>query len=155
MPIHNTTSLTSQLTDTTDKRFCTDAQKTIIGNTSGANTGDETAARIKTALTYQPVLVMSSQYANADTLSGATNQNEQYFATTFTIPANYITTGKVLRVTFGICSISTASPTLLLKFKAGTTTLSGMTAVAPASGTFYVGLQFLVAGTATPDSASG
>jgi len=33
---------TSDITDSLDKRYCTDAQKTIIGNTSGTNTGDQT-----------------------------------------------------------------------------------------------------------------
>lgn len=33
---------TADITDSTDKRYCTDAQKTVIGNTSGSNTGDQT-----------------------------------------------------------------------------------------------------------------
>ena len=33
-----------------DDNFVTDAEKTVIGNTSGTNTGDETGARIATAL---------------------------------------------------------------------------------------------------------
>jgi len=41
---------TADIADSTDKRYCTDAQKTIIGNTSGANTGDETTATIKSKL---------------------------------------------------------------------------------------------------------
>lgn len=36
--------------DSVDKRYCTDAQKVVIGNTSGANTGDETTATIKSKL---------------------------------------------------------------------------------------------------------
>lgn len=39
---------TSQVTETTNEKYVTDAQKTIIDNTSGTNTGDETAATIKT-----------------------------------------------------------------------------------------------------------
>jgi len=34
------TSTTSNITDSTDKRFVTDAELTVIGNTSGVNTGD-------------------------------------------------------------------------------------------------------------------
>jgi hypothetical protein len=34
------TSTTANITDSTNKRFVTDAQQTIIGNTSGTNTGD-------------------------------------------------------------------------------------------------------------------
>jgi hypothetical protein len=41
---------TSDIADSTDKRYCTDAQKTVIGNTSGTNTGDETTSTIKSKL---------------------------------------------------------------------------------------------------------
>ena len=34
---------TADIADSTDKRYCTDAQKTVIGNTSGTNTGDNSA----------------------------------------------------------------------------------------------------------------
>lgn len=33
---------TADIADSTNKRYCTDAQKTVIGNTSGSNTGDQT-----------------------------------------------------------------------------------------------------------------
>lgn len=41
---------TTNITDSTDKRFVTDAQKNILSNTSGTNTGDETASSIKSKL---------------------------------------------------------------------------------------------------------
>lgn len=41
---------TADIADSSDRRYCTDAQKTIIGNTSGTNTGDETQSTIKTKL---------------------------------------------------------------------------------------------------------
>jgi len=41
---------TANISDSTDKRYCTDAQKTVIENTSGTNTGDETESSIKTKL---------------------------------------------------------------------------------------------------------
>lgn len=44
------TTTTANISDYTDKRFCTDAQKTVIGNTSNTNTGDETTNSIKTKL---------------------------------------------------------------------------------------------------------
>jgi len=37
---------TADIADSSDKRYCTDAQKVVIGNTSNTNTGDETSARI-------------------------------------------------------------------------------------------------------------
>lgn len=41
---------TADITEVTDKRYVTDAQLTLIGNTSGVNTGNETNATIKTKL---------------------------------------------------------------------------------------------------------
>lgn len=41
---------TSDISDSTNKRYVTDAQLTVIGNTSGTNTGDETTSTIKTKL---------------------------------------------------------------------------------------------------------
>ena len=40
------TATTADIADSADKRYCTDAQKTVIGNTSGSNTGDQTDATI-------------------------------------------------------------------------------------------------------------
>jgi len=37
----NKSVTTADIADSTDKRYCTDAQKIIIGNTSGTNTGDQ------------------------------------------------------------------------------------------------------------------
>jgi len=39
---------TADIADSTDKRYVTDAQRTVIGNTSGANSGNETGASIAT-----------------------------------------------------------------------------------------------------------
>lgn len=41
---------TADVNDSTNRRYVTDAQQTVIGNTSGTNTGDETASTIKTKL---------------------------------------------------------------------------------------------------------
>jgi len=41
---------TADIAASTDKRYVTDAQLTVIGNTSGTNTGDETNTTIKTKL---------------------------------------------------------------------------------------------------------
>jgi hypothetical protein len=46
----NITLDTSDIAATTDKNYVTDAQLTVIGNTSGTNTGDEDQASIKTKL---------------------------------------------------------------------------------------------------------
>jgi hypothetical protein len=44
------TYTTAEIADSSDKRYCTDAQKTVIGNTSNTNSGDETGTTIKTKL---------------------------------------------------------------------------------------------------------
>jgi len=41
---------TADIADSLNKRYVTDAQLTVLGNTSGTNTGDETTATIKTKL---------------------------------------------------------------------------------------------------------
>lgn len=41
---------TDDIADSADKRYCTDAQKVVIGNTSGINTGDETLTTIGTKI---------------------------------------------------------------------------------------------------------
>jgi hypothetical protein len=45
-----TDATTADIADSTNKRYVTDAQQTVIGNTSGTNTGDETATTIRTKL---------------------------------------------------------------------------------------------------------
>lgn len=42
------TLTTADVTDSSDKRYCTDAQKTVIGNTSGTNSGNETTTTLGT-----------------------------------------------------------------------------------------------------------
>ncbi len=44
------TTTTTNISDSLDKRFVTDMQKTVLSNTSGSNTGDETVSTIKTKL---------------------------------------------------------------------------------------------------------
>ena len=39
---------TAQVTESTDKNYITDSESTVIGNTSGTNTGDETTLSIQT-----------------------------------------------------------------------------------------------------------
>ena len=41
---------TADIADSTDKRYITDAQQTVLTNTSGTKTGDETTSTIKTKL---------------------------------------------------------------------------------------------------------
>jgi hypothetical protein len=45
-----TNATTADIADTTNKRYTTDAQQTILGNTSNTNSGDETTGTIQTKL---------------------------------------------------------------------------------------------------------
>ena len=45
-----TDATTADIADSTNKRYVTDAQQTVLTNTSGTNTGDETTATIKSKL---------------------------------------------------------------------------------------------------------
>lgn len=60
---------TADLPDSADKRYITDAQQTIVGNTSGTNTGDETTATIKTKLS---ITTLSGSNTGDQTISDAT-----------------------------------------------------------------------------------
>jgi hypothetical protein len=42
---------TADIADSTDKRYITDAQQTVLGNTSGTNTGDQDISGIATNAT--------------------------------------------------------------------------------------------------------
>ena len=65
------TSTTSNITDSTDKRFVTDAELTVIGNTSGTNTGDNAVNSLYSGLesSKQDTLVSST---NIKTINGTT-----------------------------------------------------------------------------------
>ncbi len=57
---------TSQVAETTDKNYVTDAEKVTIANTSGTNTGDETAASIKVKYESNPD---TNAFTDADVLN--------------------------------------------------------------------------------------
>jgi hypothetical protein len=60
----NITLTTADIADGTDKRYCTDAQKTIIGNTSGSNTGDDPPIG-KAAYCYPVVFTPNAAFTTA------------------------------------------------------------------------------------------
>lgn len=53
---------TADIADSTDKRYCTDAQKTVIGNTSGTNTGDANSIHATPTLTNNTNISASTAY---------------------------------------------------------------------------------------------
>lgn len=77
--------------------------------------------------------VLSIQRSTTDTLTNSTT-NEVNFATTFTMPANYIIAGRSLRVTAIFNTTNAGTPaTQVLRFKAGSTVLYSVPAAAPAA----------------------
>lgn len=82
----NKSVTTADIADSADKRYCTDAQKTIISNTSGTNTGDETTATIKTKL---GITTLSGSNTGDQDLSG-------YVPTTRTVNTKALSADVVL-----------------------------------------------------------
>lgn len=103
------TLTTANINDSTNKRYVTDAQLTVLSNTSGTNTGDETLSRIRTLLGATAWVdysltstivgwssftsrVIDYKYLDANTLcvefliSGTSNSA----TTTFTLPSNVV-----------------------------------------------------------------
>jgi hypothetical protein len=87
------TTTTANITDSTNKRFVTDAQLVVIGNTSGTNTGDETTSSIKTKLGAATSL-LDGYLTSADW-------------STFNGKQNAITTGTTLEYFRGDLSLAT------------------------------------------------
>lgn len=145
---------TADISDSINKRYVTDAQLTVIGNTSGTNTGDETATTIRTKLGittlsgsntgdetqatiisklgYTPQaqflskLVFKEQYGG--TVTGTTSET---LIKTFTFSANELPTDTTLYVeTLGYrTGTPTANGTFRLKINTSNT-LSGATQIA-------------------------
>ena len=61
---------TAQVTESTDKKYVTDAEKVVIGNTSGTNTGDETTASIQTKRPLKTLNTKSLEGTGNETLDG-------------------------------------------------------------------------------------
>jgi len=58
------TTTTSNITDSADKRFVSDAQKAVLDNTSGSNSGDETTTTIITKIGYTPENTVNKDASN-------------------------------------------------------------------------------------------
>lgn len=100
------TTTTANITDSSNKRFVTDAQQTVIGNTSGTNTGDQTI-----------------------TLTGdVTGSGTGSFATTYngTVPLNKGGTGQTTKApAFDALSPMTTSGDIIYGGASGTGTRLG------------------------------
>jgi hypothetical protein len=98
------------------------------------------------------IRLLSAQYDNTAALSA--NSGTQTFGLTYTVPANTIQTGVVLRVSLGMQLSSSAStlPNVSFTVRLGGTNIVTQTANAPTASltTRGFGLVLLIAGTAAP-----
>ena len=129
---------TADIADSSNKRYVTDANLTVIGNTSNTNTGDETQASIlsKLGVFYLP-------FTPSSAVTGTTSETQ---VAVVTIPANTIRSIDNLRIytpvvksgTSGICTVT-------YKLSTSATMPSGTTdriAVATgATGSLWIGMS--------------
>lgn len=100
--------------------------------------------------------------STTDTLTAATiNTTETQFASTWQIPANYLGANKILRITYLMQGVATATvPTSLFKIRLGSvgiggTTVYTQTALALATGAARVdAISFIIQGTAAAGAAA-
>lgn len=121
---------TADIADSSNKRYVTDAQLTVLGNTSGTNTGDETQSSIlsKLGVFYLP-------FTPSSIVTGTTSETQ---VAVVTIPPNSIKSVDNLKIytpvvktgTTGLCTVTyklSTSPTMpsgttdRIAFVAGTT----------------------------------
>jgi hypothetical protein len=79
------TTTTANISDSTNKRFVTDANLTTIGNQSGTNTGDETTATIKSKL---GITTLSGSNTGDQDLSGLQPLDSDLTAIAALTPSN-------------------------------------------------------------------
>ena len=104
------TTTTANITDSTNKRFVSDAQITLLGNTSGTNTGDETLSTIKTKLGIT-TLSGSNTGDQTITLTGdITGSGTGSFSTT--LANSGVTAGTYTKVTVDAKGRTTSGTTL-------------------------------------------
>lgn len=107
-----TDATTADIADSSDKRYCTDAQKVVIGNTSGTNTGDVT-------LTTNHGLSLTNQVIGMGTPSTITGVTTNSVTTT---THTHAITGFEPTLTKGNLSESTSS---VLTIGSGTNSVIG------------------------------
>lgn len=117
---------TADIADSTDKRYVTDAQLTVIGNTSGTNTGDETQSSILSKLGWFTYNRVSESTAVTGTTTETIIEN-------ITIPANTYLSGGILRLyNLKIRKVGTVGVTTAMKIYIGpnSNNLTGATLIA-------------------------
>jgi hypothetical protein len=104
---------TADIADSTNKRYVTDAQLTVIGNTSGTNTGDETQASILSKLGF----FVNNRTTDTTAVTGTTTET---IIDSVLIPANtYSASGGILRLYNSKFSKTGTAGTLRIKIYVG------------------------------------
>lgn len=139
---------TADIADSTNKRYVTDAQLTVIGNTSGTNTGDETNATIKSKLGI--TTLSGSNTGDQTSIVGITGTTAQFntaltdgdFATLAGTEA--LTNKEVVRRVSSVASTATLTPVYGSYDDYIVTALAANITIADPTGTPKEGQQFII-----------
>ena len=120
---------TADIADSTDKRYVTDANLVVIGNTSNTNTGDETQSTILSKLGF----FVSNRITESTAVTGTLLET---IIDNTTIPANTYLSGGIMRVYNSKFRKVGNNGTLTIKMYIGPTAnnLAGATQIATFSG---------------------
>jgi hypothetical protein len=120
---------TADIADSTNKRYVTDANLTVIGNTSGTNTGDETQSTILTKLGW----FQHNRVAESTAVTGTTSET---IIENITIPENTYLNGGIMRLYNVKARKVGSNGTLAIRVYIGATAnnLTGATLVASFTG---------------------
>ena len=128
------TTTTANITDSSNKRFMTDAQKTLLFNTSGTNTGDETASSIESKLG-----VTTTNATALGNLTGVNSGDE----TSASIETKLGVSSSNVTALSNLSGSNTGDEsTSTIKTKLGITTLSGSNTGDETSGTITTKLGY-------------
>jgi len=109
----NRTLTTANINDSTNRRYVTDAQLTVIGNTSGTNTGDETQSSILSKLGF----INKKQFGGS--VTGTTSETIVH---TYAFSANELSANEILHFETQFFRVSpSANGTFRLKFNTSNT----------------------------------
>lgn len=139
---------TADIADSTNKRYVTDAQLTVIGNTSGTNTGDETTATIKSKLSI--TTLSGSNTGDQTSIAGITGTTAQFntaltdgdFATL--AGTETLTNKEVARRMSSTTTAAALNPTYGLYDDYAATALASAITISNPTGTPKDGQQFII-----------